>query len=76
MRQLLMGANLIVGHIEEIGFAGNPAQGIPGLNVYGIIGAIAGVGFIVNGNRPIGADRKVVDDLLEIRAMVFGSDLG
>ncbi len=57
-------------------FFSRPAQCVEGLNVHGIIGAIAGIGFIVNGNRPIGADRKVVDDLLEIRAVVFGSDLG
>jgi hypothetical protein len=66
-----MGADLAVGHIEEIGLAGNPAQGIPGLNVHGIIGAIAGIGFIVNRDRPISADREVVDNLLEIGAMVF-----
>ena len=76
MRQLLMGADLAVSHIQEIGFTGNPAQRIPSLNVQGIIGAITGVGFIVNGDRAIGADREVVDDLLEIGAMVFAVALG
>ena len=47
MRQLLMGADLAVSHIQEIGFTGNPAQRIPSLNVQGIIGAITGVGVLV-----------------------------
>ena len=68
MQQLLMGADLAVCHIQKIGLAGNLAQRIPGLNVQGIVGAITGVGFVVNGDRTIGADREVVDDLLEIGA--------
>ena len=42
----------------------------------GIVGAIAGIGLIVNGDRPIGTDREVVDNLLEIGAMVFAVALG
>ena len=75
MQQLLMGADLAVSHIQEIGFTGHPAQSIPSLNVQGIIGAISGVGFM-NGDRAIGADRELVDDLLEIGAMVLAVALG
>ena len=61
MRQLLMGADLAVSHIQEIGFTGNPAQRIPSLNVQGIIGAITGVGFIVNGDKTICRDCQAVN---------------
>ena len=76
MRQLLMGTDLAIRYIQKIGGTGNLTQRIPGLNVQGIIGAITGVGFIVKGDRAIGADREVVDDLLEIGAMVFAVALG
>lgn len=76
MQQLLMGADLAVGHIQKISFTGNLAQSIPGLDVQGIIGAIAGIGFIVDGERTICADREVVDNLLQIRARIFAVALG
>ena len=71
-----MGTDLAVRYIQEIGLAGNLAKCISGLNVQGIVGAITRVGFVENGDRTIGADREIVDDLLEIGAMVLAVALG
>ena len=64
--QVLFGAQLAIGNVEEIGGADDLPQHVPGLDVGLIVGDVAVVDVVVHGHRAVAADRDRPDQLLEI----------
>ena len=64
-------AQLAVGDIDEVALAQQTAQRLPDLPMGGIVGLVAVVGLVMNGDGSVGGDTQAVNQLLEIRAVVF-----
>jgi len=64
-------AEFAIGNVKKIAAAQQLAQTLPGFVVSACIALIAGIGFVMDGHSSIGADRQTVNQLFEIRAMIF-----
>ena len=71
VRQLLVGAQFAVGHIEELRVGCDLAQRLPGLDVGGVVGAVTGIDLMVHRNRPVGTQAEAEHQLFQIGAVVL-----
>jgi hypothetical protein len=64
-------AQFAVGDIDEVVLAQQTAQGLPGFPVGGVVGLVAVVGLVMNGDGSVGGHTQAINQLLEIGAVVF-----
>ena len=62
---------LAISDVEEVAHADDLAQRLPGLDVGGVVGAVAWVDLVVDGHGAVGAQAEAEHQLFEVRAVVF-----
>ena len=69
--QLLLSAQFAVGNVEELGRSMDLAQCVPGLDVGGLVVAIARIDLVMDRHSPVVGDAQAVDQLLQIGTMIL-----
>jgi hypothetical protein len=62
---------LAVGHVEEVGPSDQGSQLVPGGDVGDVVGGVAVLGAIRDGDRPVGGDGQDPHELFEVGAVVL-----
>jgi len=73
---VLLGAQLGVGHLEEISSAGHPAERVPGANVRLVVAGVAIVNARPDRYASIRRRRQDSQQLLQIGAVIFVEAVG
>jgi hypothetical protein len=68
---MLLRAQLGIGHVQKVGAPHDPSEHLPRLDVGAVIGDVAVVDVVVDGDRPVAADGEGPHELLEIGTVVF-----
>jgi hypothetical protein len=75
MGQILVGTKLAIGHIEEVGAAGELAEALPGADVGRIVGGVPVVHVGEDRYGAIGGGRPDEQQLLEVRSEILVSEI-